>query len=231
MLACFFDAGKSHAELLLHYGVLERTLRQWLKKVLNRLGINTLKEAQRNIRDRGVRKEEVKNEILDVIQNNKRGRPTQLTRDGEALMVAKSELEGVHGFPVARQELGHRLNNLIMELGVRKIDINDKSKLQLAKRVVKRINLLETNNETQVKRSRTGEIKVSGLSHKQAKQSHPRLAWLMFCKICDICRDVRTRERKQREELTKPIGLDLLLSVIDQLNDAAPPCASSIPCP
>ena len=67
-----------------------------------------------------MRKEEGKNEILDVIQNNKCGRSTQLTRDEEALMVAKAELEGVHGFPSVHQELGHCLNNLIMDLGVRK---------------------------------------------------------------------------------------------------------------
>ena len=44
-------------------------------------------------------------------------------------MVAKAELEGVHGFPVCHQELGHRLNNLVMESGTRKKDINNKSKL------------------------------------------------------------------------------------------------------
>ena len=44
-----------------------------------------------------------------------------------------------------------------------------------------------------------------------------------------MCRDVRTRERKQREELTKPMGLDLLLSVDDQLNDADPPVPPQVP--
>ena len=231
MMARFFDAGKSHSVLLHHYGVPERTLRQWVKKVLDKLGCKTLREVQCKIRDRGVRREDVKNEIRTVIENKKCGRPTQLTRDEEALMVAKAELEGVHGFPVAHKELGHRLNDLIMELGVRKTDIGDKSKLQLAKRVISRINCLEPISGEQVKWSRTGEIKVSGLSHKRAKQSDPRLAWLMFRKICEMCRDVRTRERKQREELTKPIGLDLLSSVVDQLNDATPPVPPQVPAP
>ena len=73
MIDRFFDAGKFLAELLIHYGVPERTLRRWVKKVLNRLGIKTLKEAQCKIRDRdrGVRKEEVNNKILDLIQNKK----------------------------------------------------------------------------------------------------------------------------------------------------------------
>ena len=101
--------------------------------------------------------------------------------------------------------------------------------MQLAKRVVKHINCLEPISGEQVKRSRTGEIKVSGLSHKWAKQSDPRLAWLMFRKICEMCRDVRTRERKQREELTKHMGLDLLSSVVDQLNDATPPVPPQVP--
>ena len=42
---------------------------------------------------------------------------------------------------------------------------------------------------------------------------------------------MRTRERKQIEELTKPIGLDLLLSIVDQLNDSVPPVPPQVPIP
>ena len=111
-------------------------------------------------------------------------------------MVAKSEIEGAHGFPVCHLELGQRLNKVIISMGARKYDTKQNSKLKLAKRVLKRVNTVEPEMENQQKRNKTGEMKVAGLSHKWAKQSDPRLAWIMFHKICQMCRDVRKNEQK-----------------------------------
>lgn len=116
-----------------------------------------------------------------------------------------------------------------MSLGRRKHDIKQNSKLKFAKRVVKRVNLLEPEMENQQKRNKTGEMKVARLSHKRAKQSDPRLAWIMFRKICQMCRDVRTNERKHREAIAKRTGLDLLSSVVDQLNEATPTGTAPVP--
>ena len=38
-------------------------------------------------------------------------------------------------------------------------------------------------------------MKVSGLSNKRAKQSDPRLQWIMFHKICVMYRDVKEEEK------------------------------------
>eukprot|EP00957_Ditylum_brightwellii_P112476 8575386-Ditylum_brightwellii.AAC.1 len=35
---------------------------------------------------------------------------------------------------------------------------------------------------------------VCGLSHKRAKQSDPRLGWIMFHKIVNMCRDIKLKE-------------------------------------
>ena len=40
----------------------------------------------------------------------------------------------------------------------------------------------------------TGTIKVSGLSHKRAKQSDPRLAWEMFHNIYNMYSDINNKE-------------------------------------
>eukprot|EP00545_Synedropsis_sp_CCMP1620_P002775 CAMPEP_0119009844 /NCGR_PEP_ID=MMETSP1176-20130426/4633_1 /TAXON_ID=265551 /ORGANISM="Synedropsis recta cf, Strain CCMP1620" /LENGTH=491 /DNA_ID=CAMNT_0006962423 /DNA_START=277 /DNA_END=1750 /DNA_ORIENTATION=+ len=45
--------------------------------------------------------------------------------------------------------------------------------------------------EGQKRHSKTGEIKVAGLSNKRAKQSDPRLAWAMFHSICAMYRDAK----------------------------------------
>lgn len=46
----------------------------------------------------------------------------------------------------------------------------------------------------QKQHSKTGEIKVAGLGNKRAKQSDPRLAWVIFHIICTMYRD----EKKAR---------------------------------
>ena len=62
----------------------------------------------------------------------------------------------MHGFPVNRRELGHRLNNLVGDLfsdANQPHEINDRSKKQFARRVVRRVNALEPGMEAQKKKS------------------------------------------------------------------------------
>ena len=60
-----------------------------------------------------------------------------------------------------------------------------KSQRALARRIIQRVNALEPGAENQTKTSKTGEIKVGGLSHRRAKQSDPRLAWRMHIKLLE----------------------------------------------
>ena len=67
-----------------------------------------------------------------------------------------------------------------------------------------------------------GEIKVSGSIRERAKQSDQRLARWMFHEIRRMRTDARTRERKQREAMVKPKGLDSCLSIFEQLDEVTP---------
>ena len=72
--------------------------------------------------------------------------------------------------------------------------ITPDSALRYARRVIARVNKEEDNAEGQKKKTRTGIIKVSGLSHKRAKQCDPRLAWVMFHKIHRMYSDINNKE-------------------------------------
>ena len=72
--------------------------------------------------------------------------------------------------------------------------IKTHSTLRYARRVIARVNKEEENAEGQKRKTRTGIIKVSGLSHKRAKQCDPRLAWEMFHKIHHMYSDIKNKE-------------------------------------
>ena len=200
----------------------KKTLRRWLKKLPKQLGIETLQEVQGKVQSREVRRDAVTDTTHSLAQGKKCGRPTLLTRDDEALLIAKSEIKGAHSFPVCRLELGQRLHEVVMSLGSRTHETKKESKLKYEKRVLKRVHELEPERENQQKRNKTGTMKVAGLSHKRAKQSDPRLAWLMFHKICNMCRNGMKDERKHSEAIANQTGLDLLSTVVEQLNEATP---------
>ena len=52
----------------------------------------------------------------------------------------------------------------------------------------------EERAEGQKKRTRTGLIKVLGLSHKREKQNGPRLAWFTFHRIYCMFSDIKNKE-------------------------------------
>ena len=72
--------------------------------------------------------------------------------------------------------------------------ITPDSALRYARRVIACVNKEEDNSEGQKRKTRTGIIKVSGLSHKKAKQCDPRLAWEMFHKIHHMYSDIKNNE-------------------------------------
>ena len=82
--------------------------------------------------------------------------------------------------------------------GVGRRDANNSIKthsaLRYARRVIAHVNKEEENAEGQKRKTRTGIIKVSGLSHKRAKQCDPRLAWEMFHKIHHMYSDIKNKE-------------------------------------
>ena len=170
----YFTGALTQVAVTARYGVPKRTLTRWSTKALNVMGVKLLKDARAKLCNGEVSRERLKEIFCGLGCSLKQGRPTLLTRDEEALFVAKAELEGAHGFPVTRRELGHRLNNVVCLLNPGS-NILDKSKKQYARRVIRRVNEVEPGSKNNKRKSKTGEVKASALSHKRAKQSDPRL--------------------------------------------------------
>ena len=101
--------------------------------------------------------------------------------------------------------LGMKLNDMLGSLYPDKTR-KQKSTLAYTRRVIRRVNAVEDERDGQKKRSSTGEIKVRGISHKRAKQSDPRLAWIMFHKIVNMYRAVKTQEALYAQSLAVPIS-------------------------
>ena len=53
----------------------------------------------------------------------------------------------------------------------------------------------------QRKNIRTVLVKFPSISNNRARQSDPRLAWLMFHKIAQMYRDIREKESRESTEL------------------------------
>ena len=67
--------------------------------------------------------------------------------------------------------------------------------------VIKRANNIEDGHDKQRKKSKTGLVKVSSISNNRARQSDPRLAWLMFHNISQMYRDIMEQESEEAKEL------------------------------
>ena len=125
-------------------------------------------------------------EIINIsVQKVKAGRPTYLNSDEEALVVASKEIEGAHGLPIDVNVLGAELKLVIKSVNARQStkDITANSSSKYNHSVIKRVNRKEDGHDMQMKKIRTGLVKVSGISNNRARQNDPRLAWLMFHKI------------------------------------------------
>ena len=79
--------------------------------------------------------------------------------------------------------------------------IDNVSSLTYFQKVIKRVNEMEDENESQ-KKSRMVLVKVEVLRNKIANQSDPRLYWIMFHKIYVIYRDLKYKETLQASLVT-----------------------------
>ena len=82
-------------------------------------------------------------------------------------------------------------------------------KVAYALRVLHVVNEQEPRAEGQTKFSKTGEIKVGGLSNRGAKQSDPRLAWVIFHCVCEMFRNGRKKQQAYFDELSRKFAASL----------------------
>ena len=139
----------------------------------------------------------LRSKVLEMIkmsvQRIKVGRPTYLNSYEEELVVASADIEGAHGFPIDDNTLGVELQLVINVVNARKSnkEITTKASSQYTRSVIKQVKNIEDGHDKQRKKSRTGLVKVSRIRNNRARQSDPRIEWLMFHNIAHMYRDIR----------------------------------------
>ena len=98
-------------------------------------------------------------------------------------------------FPRDTSTISDELQQVLHGVGRQDVTktITPDSALRYARIIIARVNKEEDNAEVQKRKTRTGIMKVSGLSHKRAKQCDPRLAWEMFHKIHHMYIDIKNK--------------------------------------
>ena len=130
-------------------------------------------------------------------------RPTYLSSYEEALVVASTNKEVLHGFPIDVNTLGVKLQLVIIAVNARQSTkvITHKESSQYTRLVIKRVKNIEDGHDNQRKKSRTVLVNVSSISNIRPKQSDPRLAWMMFHKIAQMYRYIKEQENDEATEM------------------------------
>ena len=171
------------------------------------------------------------------VQQVKPGRPSMLMPDEETLLIAKAEMSALASAPITRKRLSNHIVSVLEQFpSKKKKTINHKSKLKHARDVIRRVNEKEPEAINQRKRTSTGEVKVSALSRRRAKQSDPRLAWNMFHAIANMYRKAKKKadcyHRKKIssyaiEVRNKLLGPEELRQIEEQPLTETPPSVES----
>ena len=101
--------------------------------------------------------------------------------------------------PIDVRTLGAELQLVIGAVNTRQSTkvITPNASSQYTRSVIKRVNKCEDGHDNQMKKSRTGLVKVSSISNNRSRKSDPSLAWLMFHKIAQMYRDIRQQESEE----------------------------------
>ena len=85
--------------------------------------------------------------------------------------------------------------------------IKPQSAQRYSHRVPNSLNIEEEEAEGQKRKTGTGMIRVSGLSHNRSKQSDPRLAWFMLYRIYCMYSYIKNKEE---------INSDVVLTIMSE---------------
>ena len=182
------------------FGITKATYKKYTDKVVDLLGFKTLKGVRLSYRESKLSIVKIQG-ALGKVPKSKPGRKPFLSSDEEALLVATAEMKGAASQPVFRKQLASQLNEILDRLPSQPRaqiagGVTYKSGLSYARSVIRRVNKNEPGVKGQ-KVSKTGEIKVAGLSNRRAKQSDPRLSWIMFHRICSMYRAAKQKRAQQ----------------------------------
>ena len=117
--------------------------------------------------------------------------------------MATTQIEVAHGLLRDTFTISDELQQVLYDMGRQDANntITPDSALRYARRLIAHVNKEEDNAEVQKRKTRTGIIKVLGLSHKRAKKCDPRLAWEMFHKIHHMYSDIKIKEETNADLL------------------------------
>ena len=101
--------------------------------------------------------------------------------------------------PIYVNTLGAELQLVIKAVNKRKStkDITTNSSSKYTRSVINQVDHKEYGPDMPRKKSRTRLVKVSSIRNRRARQSDPRLAWLMFHNIAQMYRDIREQEGEE----------------------------------
>jgi hypothetical protein len=147
-------------EAMEEYGIPKLRHHKYMKMLLKSLGAPSAKKLRMMYTNVSLKKPKLK-AALATIHKATMGRPTLLTMNEEALLVAQGEMKAVASQPVGWKQLGVQLSLMVEAFYPNRkkssIATSAKSKLAQARQVIRRVNELEPNAEGQVKFSRTGK--------------------------------------------------------------------------
>ena len=109
---------------------------------------------------------------------NKSGQLTYLGKYEELFIAASDDIEGSHDLPLVGNDLSGQLQSLINAIKFRIGDnnMNKTSLLTYFCEVIKHMNEMENEYETQTRKPRTGLVNISSLRGNRAMQSDTRLS-------------------------------------------------------
>jgi hypothetical protein len=194
---------------LAEYGISNNRYFTYMKKLLESLETESAKELRSKYDNGKLSRSRLLNAISQI-EKTKMGRKSFLSEDEQALVIATTEIKAGCSQPVARKRLGETIHHMIKAVDKRaKGSTKAASKVAYARRVIRAVNQREPCAEGQTKFSRTGEIKVGGLSNRRAKQSDPRLAWVMFHRICEMFRNGKKKQQAYFDKLSRNFAASL----------------------
>ena len=207
VLSLLTTDARTFKDATLDLGIPRKSFQRLVADILKILGVSTAKVCQMMVMSGRLPRKQIKYAV-EQRETKDVGKPCYLSRDEEAIIIAVAEIKGAHSLPSSQEVVGEKLHAVLQNVGSTP-EVQNKTKLAYARRVSCRINKQESEQVEQQKRSLTEEIKVRGLSHKRAKQSDPRLEWIMFHKMCVMHREVIALEKAHAEK--SPLMLTALL--------------------
>ena len=135
------------------YGAKKSSHFRKLQKVLKKLGIKSIKQARLDYKSGKLLFSVLLKSITQVVEL-KRGRPTYLTADEEALVVASAEIKAAHAQPISRKRLAVQIDNILDALPTNSrkhpsSTLAPKTNLQYAHRMIRRMNKIRPIMEGQ----------------------------------------------------------------------------------